>query len=263
HGFDADEVDVKKTRRVFARRFFLNRCSRVIAVSKCLRRWLIEDVKIEKSKVLYIPNGCDMNEFHPGRENALRKSLGIGAEDVVIGNVGTLCRIKDHNSLIKAFQGVAKRHPHTRLLIVGDGPLKKELEALISAGGISDRVIFTGRIKDTAPYYRVMDIFVLTSLSENMPNALIQAMATGIPVVATDVGDIRDITGPNIGAVIVRPKDVEAVEKGILYFLGCPDEAKRVGDALRRKAEASYDIEKISKEYEALYREAVAEHVGR
>ena len=254
HGFDIAEIYKKKNRRIIARRILLNKCVKVIAVSKGLQEWLVGDVNVDAGKVVYIPNGCDTVCFRPGKDLELRRSLGISDADTVIGTVGSLVALKDQRSLIEAFVRVAGSRNDVRLMIVGEGPLRKELESFAGTADVKERMIFTGNVVDPEKYYRAMDIFVLPSLSENMPNVLLQAMATALPIVATDVGDVRHMLDGEKGGIIVSPKDVEALASGIKQFLAHPDAAKGKGVFARRRVEDEFSMTRIKDVYEKLYR---------
>jgi len=257
HGFDIDEISRKKARRVLARRLVLPRCDRIIAVARSLQRWLIDDVGIKSERVAYIPNGCDVARFYPGKDAGLRRNLGIEDDEAVIGTVGSLTGLKDQKGLLEAFAKVSAGRHKLKLLIVGQGPLRKDLEALAKQLVVRECTVFTGAVAESAPYYRAMDIFVLPSISENMPNALLQAMATALPVIATDVGDVRYMTDGEKGGMLVKPKDVLAIEKGIGYFLDDPAAAKDRGGFARKRVEQGFDIRDTAKKYESLYVSAV------
>jgi len=253
HGFDISEIYKQKKRRIAARRLLLKNCVKVIAVSKGLQRWLVEDVKVDSDKVAYIPNGCDISEFYPGKDAEVRRKLGIREDDIVVGTVGSLVELKDQKSLIEAFGRLAGPRNNIKLMLVGDGPMRNELERLSRAAGVKEKTIFTGRVTGPASFYRAMDIFALPSLSENMPNVLLQAMATGLPVIATDVGDVGHILDGEERGIIVKPKDIDAMEQGIKLFLDHPELGKDMGSAARKRIEEAFDILRIKNAYEKLY----------
>jgi len=253
HGFDLAEVLKQKKRRIFARKLILKRCDKIIAVSKFLQKWLVETVGVDNNKVIYLPNGCDVKKYFPGRDGAKRRELDIQDNEIVIGTVGSLKELKDQESLIKAFASLTKSYADLKLLLVGDGPKRKDLEDFARELKISDKVIFAGNIIDTADIYRAMDIFVLPSLSENLPNTLLEAMASGLPVVATDVGDVRYILDGENGGIIVQPKDVEGIAKGIEYYLNNKQAAKDKGNFARRRVEEFFSLDKMVNAYESLY----------
>ncbi len=251
HGFNIGEIHRQKKRRILARRFLFKYCDKVITVSKTLERWLTEIVGIEDAKITYIPNACDTNKFFPGKELEKRKKWGIGEDDIVIGTVGSLKELKNQKTLIEAFTQISRTD--LKLLIVGDGPERERLEDLTSSLGAKDKIIFTGIVSDTACFYRAMDIFVLPSLAENAPSALLEAMATGLPIIATDVGDVRYMLDDTKGGIIVRPKDARAITDGINCFLDRPSLAKEKSNFVRKRVKELFDLDRMIKTYEKLY----------
>ena len=253
HGFDIEEIYKKKRRRILLRRAFLRQCIRVIAVSHVLKTWLINDVKIPEDKVVFIPNGYDTKLFFPGKDRDKRRDLGIKDGEIVIATVGALKKLKNQRCLIGAFAGLSKAYHNLRLMLVGEGPLRADLENFATGEGIREKVIFTGEVAQTASLYRTMDIFVLPSLCENAPNVLLEAMASGLPIVASDVGDVRHMLEAGKGGIIVKPGDLQEIEEGIKYFLENPSQAQEKGNFACTKAKESFDIKKIKLIYESLY----------
>ena len=254
HGLGTEEALKKKRGRLLERRILLKCCVKVIAVSRAIQAWLIDKVKADGGKVICIPNGCDTSEFHPGKDLELRKRLGINDSDAVMGTVGSLIELKGHKELLEAFSRIARSRSGVRLMFVGDGPLRKDLEELSGKLGIKEKVIFAGRVMDVSPFYRAMDSYALSSFSEALPMALLEAMATALPIIATDVGDVKYMLGGGKGGIIVKPKDVDALESGMRYFLDHPDAARENGNFARKRAEVSFNIVKTKDAYEKLYK---------
>lgn len=253
HGSGIEEIRKGKRRRIVARRMILKLCSRIIAVSRMLQKWLIEVVKIKEEKIIYIPNGCDINKFHPGKDSEKREILGLREDDVVVGCVGSLKELKDQETLIKGFGKIAKSYDNLKLMLVGSGPQEKYLISLAEKMDLKERIIFTGGVPEADSFYRMMNIFVLSSLSENCPNVLIEAMATGLPIIATDIGDVRYILGGEKGGIIIGTKDVDALADGIRFFLKNPYLAKEKGEFVRKRAESLFNLDSMVKRFESLY----------
>jgi len=191
-GFGPDEADRQKRRRILARRLVLRLCSRVVVPSLRLEDLALRVWKLPRKKVCYLPNGIDPERFHPGRDDALRQRFEIPPDAFVIGTVARLRPEKGLDLLIEAFaQLPAGLRPDCWLMIVGDGPEIERLRALARARRIEGRVRFTGNLDDAAAAYRAFDLFALTSRTEQMPLTVAEAMASGLAVVATDVGDVR------------------------------------------------------------------------
>src|SRR5262249_13408751 len=131
-----------------------------------------------------------------------RKRLGFTDVNMVVGFSGRLDPIKNLDLLLHIFSSGVHKNPHLRLLIVGDGPEKKRLETLCHAKDIQHSVIFTGQRENVLPYLRAMDVFLLTSLREQMPMTILEAMAVGLPVMATSVGEIPHMIDDGINGFV-------------------------------------------------------------
>lgn len=253
HGFDMEEVFERKRRRVLARRILTRFCDNVVTVSKALQKWLIENVQVDENKVQYIPNACDPEHFYPGKNPEKRKALGINESDFVIGTVGALKELKDQATLLKAFARVVRFNPHVRLILIGEGSEQEHLENLSEDLGVKDKMLIISNVSDPAPFYRVLDLFVLPSLAENFPMALLEAMSSGLPIIATDVGDIPYMLDGNKGGVIIKPGDINALFDGIKLFLKNPEVAREKGSYVRTRAEDLFSIDQMVNRYESLY----------
>ena len=259
HGFNLDEIKIKKRRRIYARKLLLNRADKVIVVGKVSKDWLVNDVRIEKGKVVYIPNGCDLSEFSPQVNDGARTRLGIEKDDFVIGSVGALKGLKDQETLIRAFGEASEGFNNMKLLLVGDGPQRDYLGTLARDLKIEEKVIFAGFMDKVAAAYQCMDIFALPSLSENCPNVILEAMATGLPIIATDVGDIRNMVGGERGGILTGVQDVHATKDAISSFFNNPEIRRKKGEFVRRRAEELFSIETMVEAYEKLFNEVLVE----
>lgn len=258
HGFDIEEIYNQKKRRVLARRLLLRYCEKVIAVSGILKNWLLNDVRVNNDKIVYIPNGCDLKKFLPGKDMKRRELFGIWEGQVLIGAVGSLKKLKGHDILIRSFAELAKIYANIRLIIIGDGPESENLSALVKEMDVEGKDIFPGAVKETASFYRAMDIFVLPSLSENSPNTLLEAMASGLPIVATDVGDVRFMLDEGASGIIVEPGNVSQISCGIERYLKDTNLAKEKGENARSRVVNLFNIDNMVRAYEALYLNAVS-----
>ena len=203
-GFNADEAVEFKRRRVLARRWFLPGVRRVIVPSKRLLGIATDVWKLAPSTVQYIPNGIRLERFaaRDGRAE-LRDALKIPRSALVVGYVGHLRPEKNPLRLLKA---CARIDPEidTHVLILGDGPERAAMEELAAkTASLYGRVHFAGHQPETREYYRAMDVFAISSDTEQMPIALLEAMASSLPVVSTDVGDVRDMLPEAQGEFVV------------------------------------------------------------
>jgi L-malate glycosyltransferase len=237
HGFNVDEAKTTNWKRDAVRFLAYRLVSKVIVVSRELETLLRRKYLLKMSQVTRIPNGIDTAYYSPdaAERKLTRRRLGFAKTDVVIGFSGRLDPVKNLDRLFDTFSAGLRAQPHLRLLIVGDGPERKRLETLCCEKNIHDRIVFTGQQENVLSYLRAMDVFLLTSLREQMPMTVLEAMAVGIAVVATNVGEIRHVIdhGSN-GFVLDKDAPLNAFVESLCAFV-CPTLRKRVGDAARRK----------------------------
>jgi len=260
-GFNADEAATFKGRREWARRLLLPGLARVIVPSRVLeaiatRRW-----RLAPEGVALVPNGIDLDAFAGESDGApLRAELSIAANVPVIGFVGHLRPVKNVQRLLRTFAALDCQ-PAAHLVILGEGPERSGLEAAITARGLEERVHLVGHQSDTAPWYRLMDIFAISSDSEQMPVALLEAMASGLPVVSTDVGDVAHML-PDEQREFVVGGDEEASRESDLRrafetLLRDPTARASLGRSNRERAQERYSFELMLGAYDELYRNAL------
>lgn len=213
-----------------------------------------------------IPSGVDVETFRPQRGASEAKArLGLDAACPVVGTVGRLEPRKGHDLLLRAMQEIASgargRRPH--LVLVGDGPLRPSLERTAAALDLGGRVTFTGMLEDVRPALAAMDVFVLPSQAEGMSNALLEAMAAGRPVVATDVGGTREVCDGHETGVLVPADDAAALARAVLHLLADPERAARLGAAARHAVEARFGASAMVRRLELLYAERLVAATGR
>ncbi len=188
HGWDLGDAHGQNIKRVFLRRMLSTWVKEYTCVSRDMEIWLKEKIKV-KRPLTQIYNGIDTRAFAPdGSSTKNRSQFGLTGKDIVIGVVGRLDPIKNHALLFKVFEEINNENPDVKLLVVGDGPERKNLEHLAGNG-----VQFLGNRADVPDILRMMDIFTLPSINEGISNTILEAMATGLPVVATDVGGNPEI----------------------------------------------------------------------
>ena len=208
HGFGPDEALRLHRRRVILRRLLLNRIHRTLVPSKRLLDIALTQYRIRPEKVRYIANGVDVERFRPRRNHDLRRQWAVADGEVLFGYVGQLREEKNLSLLIRAFAMAGL--DNARLVFVGDGECRRELEELVRDLAIMDRVIFAGNVLDPAPCFGALDAFVMSSTSEQMPMSLLEAMASGLPALGTDVGDLRQMLGNPGTPALVPSADLEA-----------------------------------------------------
>jgi glycosyltransferase involved in cell wall biosynthesis len=259
-GFNADEAESFKRRRVLARRLLLPRAHRVVVPSERLERIATGLWRLSPGRVRRIPNGIHLDAYPPADGNPeLRRELGIPAGAPVVGSCGHLRPVKNYLRLLEAVAAVDPRHG-LHVLLVGEGEERAALEARAAQADLAGRVHLAGYQAAPAPFYRAMDLFALTSDSEQMPVCLLEAMAACLPVVATDVGDVRAMLPPEQQALLAPVSEGETTTRLARHLeTALADGALRLrlGLANRRRVAESYAFEAMCTAYHDLYEEAL------
>jgi glycosyltransferase involved in cell wall biosynthesis len=221
-------------------RWSLPAARRVVTVSQPFRTELIErGVSPERIEVVHNaidPQWGRLQSTNPEQAGKLRESLGIRADKRVILIVGRLSREKDHESLLDVvwcLRSAARRRAGLHLLVVGDGPERARLERRIHALDMPEDVTLVGQVPSAEPYYGIADVAVLSSLSEGSPNALLEAMAAHVPIVATAVGGIPEMVSHRASAILVQPGDREGMTNAIAELLADPSLGRELADSAR------------------------------
>jgi glycosyltransferase involved in cell wall biosynthesis len=246
-GFGPEEATGQLPRRVLTRRVALRR-STVILPSTTLLGMARDVWRLPSHRLHYIPNGLDLNRFNP-RGPAAR--IDVAGEGPLIGTVAALRAEKALDRLLRACALLAASGAAFRLAVVGEGPERRNLEALALELGIRDRVCFTGHLADPAEAYRAIDHFALSSATEQMPFSVLEAMASGLPVGATNVGDVRAmLAGENLSYVTENTD--ASLAAALRQLIEQPGLRARIGLANRRRAETDFDQEQMFQAYARL-----------
>jgi glycosyltransferase involved in cell wall biosynthesis len=219
----------------------------VVVPSRVLERVATGAWRQPAERVRYLPNGVDLRRFVP------RPEPGAGAvhAGVVIGNVATFRAVKNQAMLVRALASMRERT--ARLLLVGDGPDRAACEALAGELGVAERVTFAGTAEDTAEVYGGMDVFALSSRTEQMPLVVLEAMACGLPVVATDVGDVREMVAEPNRELVVGRDDVAGMAAALDRLVGDGALRAELGAANRRRCEEQFEAGACLGRYAELY----------
>ena len=257
HGFNADE-GVSTVWRRDAIRFMVYRLvSKVVVVSHELEEMLQSRFRLSESIVTRIPNGIDTSFYSPNENERqqMRKSLGYQDSDLVMGFSGRLDPVKNLGLLLDIFQCSNPRDCPFRLLIVGDGSERSRLEARCQAAGVDPYVKFVGQQTEVLPFLRAMDVFLLTSLREQMPLTILEAMAVSVPVIATRVGEVPYIINDgNDGFIRDHNKSIETFVQPLRSLL-CSSERQRLSSAARKKVMDQFQLKNMVERYKDLVRE--------
>lgn len=245
-GFGPEEARGQLPRRVLTRRYTLGR-STVVLPSQTLYRLASDVWRLKPTVLRYIPNGVDCARF--GAQDIA--PLDWPGNSPVIGTVAALRPEKNLIRLIDAFRIVRSRRP-CRLLIAGDGPERQKLEYYAGALGLYDDVRFTGHMSETERVYALLSVLVLSSDTEQMPTAVLEAMAAGLPVASTRVGDVMDMVGAD-NRPFVTPLDGASLAEAIDVLLDDPARAAQIGAANKVLAVQRFDQERMFNAYDALF----------
>jgi glycosyltransferase involved in cell wall biosynthesis len=241
-----------------ADRLLRNYTDMAIAVSESVKNSCINKRHIREDKTFVIHNGIPLQDFLSPEADIVQKErerLGIEPDFMVIGTVAKLREEKGTRYLIESAAKVMDLHPKTNLLIAGDGPLMGDLKNLSEKHGIADRVRFAGFRNDIPVILSIIDRFVIPSITEGSPLALLEAMAMGKPIIATNVGGIVEILRDGETGLLVPSRDPEALAERIVHLLGDVTESRRLGSRAREEI-GKYDIcshvRKLSRHYAEL-----------
>lgn len=225
----------------------------VVAVSES-GRYLLEQEGVPAGRILTLHNGIDARRFMaPADSRGVRAHLGFEEDQPLIGIVARLDPVKNHASLLRAMQRVIDTYPDAALLVIGDGPLRKDLEGLAAGLGLGRGIRFLGTRDDVPELLGALDVLVLCSLSEGLSVSLIEECAAGKPVVATAVGGNAEIVEHGRTGLLVPPGDDGALAGAIIDLLDDPQRASSLGQAARRKFLAEFTLERMVSRYVEIY----------
>lgn len=210
--------------------------------------------------VRVVRNGIDVDAKTPGETDRVRcrSLLGIPDEVPVVGAVGVFRVQKRFDRWIEVAVAVRKRNPLVRFVLVGDGPLREELERQACESGLGDALIFPGLQEDVTPYLAAMDLFLITSRHEGLPLALLEAMAAGVPVVSTAVGGIPEVVRDGVNGRLVPSGSVETLTSTLCDLLDSPSSRRELACMATETVKREFSIERMAAELDAVYDEVLS-----
>lgn len=236
--------------------------SRLVFVSERLREALAPALKVPARRCVVVPNGVDAARFQPGRDEEVRRELGAAPGTFLLGAIGNIRAPKAYDVLLRAAHLLKEGGLPCKIVIAGEGSgsLMQELEALRRQLGVEDSVRFLGLRSDVQRLLRGFDAYVLSSRTEGFSIACVEAMASGLPVIATRSGGPEEIIEQGVSGLLVPPDDPAALADAISRVIREPDLARSLGTRARQRARDQYSIDAMLQRYESLLEEVVAEH---
>lgn len=265
HGWDVNDLDARNRKLRLLRKLHSPLVHRYIALSRDLGSYLINSVGISESRITQIYNGVDTERFRPSLErDRLRKQLdqGYQSDSVLIGTVGRLQPVKDQLNLANAFIDLLRRVPElrdrARLVIIGDGELRDPIVQALHHAGLTQHSWVPGFRDDVPKILQSLDVFVLPSLAEGISNTILESMACGVPVIATDVGGNSELVQHGVNGIIVPPANVDALSLAIERYANNASMRVEHGRSGRTRVVECFSMSYMLKNYLSLYDELLA-----
>ena len=264
HGRDVFDLHGKNRKYNLLRKLARPLVHRYIALSRDLEQWLVETVGVKPERIAQIYNGVDIERFRP--RNQPRGEFGpagfASGEHVVIGSVGRMAEVKDFPTLVRAFLDVVGRRPEwrsrLRLVIVGDGASRARCQAMVDQAQAGDIVWLPGERSDVPELMSGFDLFVLPSLGEGISNTILEAMASGLPVLATRVGGNPELVEQGVTGRLIPPGDAASLAQALLEYGDDPARLVAQGSAARARVEANFSMDAMVRGYLGAYDEVLA-----
>ncbi|WP_374400381.1 TIGR03088 family PEP-CTERM/XrtA system glycosyltransferase [Niveibacterium sp.] len=259
HGRDVDDPHGDRAKPRWVRRAYSPFVTQYIALSRELENYLTARVGIANRRVSLFCNGVDAMRFHPAERgrNALAGSPFNDPALCVVGTVGRLQAVKDQLGLVKAFSLIAGQLPNLRLVIVGEGGMRGAIESAVRDAGLVSKVWLAGERADVPDVMRSFDIFTLPSIAEGISNTVLEAMASGLPVVATAVGGTLELVCEGETGTLVPASDPQRLAAALAGLARDPARIAAFGHAARQRIEAEFSLDAMVARYGNLYSRAL------
>ncbi len=256
HGLDMSPDAKEPWRRIAFRRLAYQLADQVFCVSHQLKDLFARRTGFAEHKIGVIHNGVDTQRFFPdsAARTRVRQELGLSDNDFLIGCVGNLTPVKDHQTVLEAVREFAKERQSWRLIVLGKGPELPKLESFLNAyPEWKHRVSFPGRSNSVPALLNAMDVYVLSSLAEGISNSLLEAMATGLPVIATHVGGNPEVVVDGESGLLFPVGDGRKLAESLRLLAGRPDLRVELGRQALRRIRTSFCLDSMVRQYEELY----------
>jgi L-malate glycosyltransferase len=230
----------------------------ILSVSNALRQKLAQTINFPENRIRVIANGVDLRRFTVARDRSGWKfRLNLPPEGLTFGTVGRFVPVKCYPVLLEASRSIFEKIPNSYLVLVGDGPLHEQLTRLARDYKIHDRVRFLGWRSDVPEILNALDVYVLASESEGMSNTILEAMACGLPVVATAVGGNVELVD-RAGGLLVPPYNPKTLAEAVSLLLADPARRETMGSLARRRVEEHFSLETMAENYAGVYLDVVS-----
>lgn len=259
HGRDLVDLDGNNVTYQLVRRFYKPFVHHYTALSRDLKNYLVDKVHVSPDHITQAYNGVDSGRFHsePSGPQPIAGCPFNPAQHWLVGTVGRMQAIKDQLMLAHAFVQAVSQYPELRLrmrlLMVGDGPLRAQVQSVLEAAGVASLAWLPGERTDVADIMRGMHAFALPSLSEGISNSILEAMASSLPVVATDVGGNADLVVPGQTGHIVSSADPHGMALRLVQLASNPERARAMGQAGRERAQTVFSMQAMVRTYQSVY----------
>lgn len=228
---------------------------RILTVSDSVKESAIHYDKLNSEKIVTIYNGINITKYKPQKEMLINNEFKENDNTKIIGTVGRLCVEKGQKFLIKAMPLIKKQSPESKLVIVGEGELRKTFEELIIKLNLHNSVILTGYRNDVPSILNKFDIFVLPSLTEGLPNSLIEAMACALPCIVSNIQSCAELIDDRVTGLLIETGNSIMIAEKVIYLLRNNEIANKIGNTARKKIENNFNIESTTKNLELIYNE--------
>jgi len=271
HGREHSDIDGDNWKRNQIRRLVGHVVDRYVIVSDFFRSWLHEMCRVKDERIVYIPNGVDTEKFRPldfGSEweavpsesrERLRRQLGLPPDNLLVGTVGRLDPVKDFPTLMKGFNQIKDGFPRAKLVIAGDGPVRSNLSRLGKELGLESSLIWLGERNDIPELLPCFDIFVQTSIFEGMSNTILEAMASGLPIIATATGGNPEVVSHGENGLLVPVGGVRELSVALQKYLSDPVLRNKHGSSSRARALNCFDLSLMAARYAEMYETLVSD----
>lgn len=264
HGFIFNESINRLKKRLFIwmERLGSKLTHRIITISNYDKKSAVFNRVSAEYKLKTIYNGIDVADFNKDKGNYTKAALGLNDNSLVIGSVANFFPNKGLHYLIKGVSELVKRHPNLALLLVGDGPLRNELIEETKEFNLTNKVFFLGHVDNVSHVLKLFDIFVLPSLKEGFPWAILEAMAAKKAIVATKVGGIPEMIVDGESGVLIKPGDIESLVRKTHDLLADPQLRDELGEHAQKRVAQEFTLKRMIQETESFYQELIRERLS-